>query len=156
MDFKKITLILILFSVFVCTGYASGDFNAHEMLNITESFDKDTNITFEGIDFQIPEGYAKLNEINSDDESFLNLDNEIKLSSYVDEGGNIIVIGVVSSILGVSFDDFNIDNGTEVTINGHEGILEKDDDGYYFYYIEDNTGVIIEVGDKSLIKEVVI
>lgn len=156
MDFKKISLVLIIFFTLICAGYASDDFNVHEMLNITDSFDKDTKITFEGIDFQIPKGFAKLNEISSDEESFINFDNEAKLSTYVDEDGNIILIGIVSSIFGVSLDDFDIKNGTEVTINGHEGILEKEDENYYFYYVEDSKCVIIEVEDKSLIKEVVI
>ena len=110
------------------------------------------NITFEGINFTIPEGFGESGDI----EDFDDLGSYGQTCSYINEFNDEIVITVISDWMGMNVDELYKDGAVESTINGHKGWNYTEDDLYYFGYIQDDKGVIVGTTNETLLSEVIV
>lgn len=110
------------------------------------------NITFEGLNFTIPEGFGEAKDIEDFDE----LGSYGQTCFYVNEMNDEIVITVISDWMGMNVDELYKDGAKESEINGHEGWNYTEDGLYYFGYVQDDKGIIIGTTDPTLFNEVVI
>lgn len=115
-------------------------------------FNNTTEITFEGVDFVIPQGFgqAKANE-NYDD-----LGSEGKTCFYVNEAQGEIIITVISDWMGMSLDELYQNGASKVNINGHEGWHYVKDNLTYFGYLSDEKAIIVGVVNETRLHEVIV
>lgn len=118
-----------------------------------------TNVTVDGIDFNIPSGYEF-------DERFTNLtyamssddfkENNGDVKAYESETGNITIMvsdqkkGKISNLYSAGFDP--------KTVNGHKGAIKyvSNLDEYMFAFAQDGKLAIVYVTDDELLEEIVI
>lgn len=137
-----IAVILLMILMTTCIS-ASENFEYHG---------NSTNITFEGVDFIIPEGFAQ----SKDDENFDGLGSDGKTCFYVNESDGEIQITVISDWMGMNLDELYKDGAEKSTVNGHEGWNYTENDLHYFGYVEDDTGILIGVTNETKLFEIIL
>lgn len=110
------------------------------------------NITFEGVDFTIPEGFGE----SKDNEDFDDLGSEGQTCFYINEYNGEIVITVISDWMGMSMEELYKDGAVESTINGHKGWNYTENGLHYFGYVDDDKGILIGVTNETRLYEVII
>ena len=120
------------------------------MLAGVVSASESDKISFEGLDFNIPDGFNQTNGIKD----YNKLGSEGKTCVY-SKNDTIIEITVIHDWMGLSLDELKKKDSTKATIKGHEGWKYKDDSLICFAFIEDDKGVIIGVSDNKLLSEII-
>lgn len=145
MGFKKLILIFsfLLVGCLIMTQVAASDDVAY--------FPESKNITFEGIDFTIPEGFGE----SKNAEEFDGLGSEGKTSFYISEDRGEIVITVISDWMGMSLDELKTDNAIKASINGHKGWNYTEKGLHYFGYVHDDKGILVGVTNKTRLYEII-
>ena len=138
---KIIPIILLTFLLLAVTSAADVDYS-----NRTE------NITFEGVDFTIPEGFGE----SKSTEEFDDLGSEGQTCFYINEYNGEIVITVISDWMGMSLNELKKDNATKTEINGHEGWNYTENGLHYFGYVHDDKGILVGVTNETRLYEVII
>lgn len=110
------------------------------------------NITFEGVDFAIPEGFGE----SKDSEDFDDLGSEGQTCFYINEAKGEIIITVISDWMGMSLDELEKEGANKVKINGHEGWNYTDDGLHYFGYVHNDKGILVGVTNETRLYEVVL
>lgn len=140
----KHLIFAILFASLIISQVNAGE-------NITYS-NNSTNITFEGVNFTIPQGFGQSKGV----EKFTELGSDGKTTFYINETKDQIVISVISDWMGLSLDDLKKENATKVTINGHKGWNYTQDKLHYFAYVHKDKGILIGVSNQTRLYEVVL
>ena len=138
-----ILLVMLAASLFVLSVSAGDDV---KFSNETE------NITFQGVNFTIPEGFGE----SKDTEDFDDLGSNGQTCFYINEYNGEIVITVISDWMGMSLEELEKENATKVTINGHEGWNYTENGLHYFGYVHDDKGILIGVTNQTRLYEVII
>lgn len=133
-----ILLAFLLFAV-VC---------ADENVNLSEN---STEITFEGVKFTIPQGFAE----SKNSEDFNDLGSEGQTCFYINDENEEIVITVISDWMGMNTDELHKDGAKKFIIKGHEGWSYKEGKLHYFGYVSDDKGILIGSTNRTLLKEVI-
>lgn len=141
----KIMLASIMLLAFLLFGMAS----ASE--NITYS-NESQNITFEGVQFTIPQGFGE----SKDEEDFDDLGSEGQTCFYINEAKGEIVITVISDWMGMSLNELYRDGAHKTTINGHKGWKYTEDGLYYFGYVHNDKGILVGVTNQTRLFEVIL
>lgn len=141
----KLRLFSLIFVVaLVLTNVSAGD----EIIYSNET----ENITFEGMNFTIPEGFGESKDIEDFDE----LGSYGQTCFYVNEENEEIVITVISDWMGMNVDELYKEGAKESKIKGHEGWNYTEDGLYYFGYVQDDKGIIVGTTNQTLLNEVII
>ncbi len=155
---KKILAILGFFVVIagMSTAFA---FDLNDLSNVLLDT-PDDNVTVDGIDFNLPQGFSVVENETVDNEPSDNpyVDYNISSKSLLDNKGNTIYISVSSSDLLVN-EDFAKDaseGGNKTTVNGVDGYEFYEADLYGFTFAKDGKLVIISASDKEFINDVVL
>lgn len=138
-------LIISALLVFLIAGFASAAEDVHYS-NETQ------NITFEGVDFTIPEGFGE----SKDSEDFDDLGSEGQTCFYINEAKGEIIITVISDWMGMSLEELEKEGANKVKINGHEGWNYTDDGLHYFGYVHNDKGILVGVTNETRLYEVVL
>jgi hypothetical protein len=144
MNFKNLIVILscMALACMVMAHVSAGDVHYSE---------ESENITFEGIDFTIPQGFGE----SKDMEDFDDMGSEGKTCFYINEYNGEIVITVFSDWMGMSLEELEKENATKTSINGHKGWNYTENGLHYFAYIKDDKGVLVGVTNETRLLEVV-
>ena len=140
----KAKLISLMFLTFLLLGMASAA--------DVEYSNETRNITFEGVDFAIPEGFGE----SRDDEDFNDLGSNGQTCFYINEWNGEIVITVISDWMGMSLNELYKDGAVKSQINGHEGWNYTEGDMHYFGYVHDDKGILIGVTNETRLYEVIL
>ena len=143
----KLNKIIILISMLIMLCLASNSYAE----NVTYS-NESTNITFEGVDFTIPEGFGQL----KDNEDFNDLGSDGKTCFYINEAKGEIQITVISDWMGMSLEELYKDGATKTKINGHSGWNYTENDLHYFGYVHNDTGILVGVTNETGLFEVIL
>ena len=119
---------------------------------VTANETNTTTITFEGVDFTIPDGFNQ----SKDHEDYNDLGSEGKTCFYVNEANGQIQITVISDWMGISLEELYKDGATKSQINGHEGWNYTEGDLHYFGYVQDDTGILVGVTNETRLFEIII
>lgn len=141
---KRIFVSLVILT-FLLVGMVSADENVNYS-------NESKNITFEGVQFTIPEGFGE----SKDNEDFNDLGSEGQTCFYVNEAKGEIIITVISDWMGMSTDELYREGAVESTVNGHEGWNYTEDGLHYFGYVHDDKGILIGVTNETRLYEVVL
>ena len=141
MTFKMLSVILLTFLIL---GVVSAEGNV-TYSNETE------NITFEGIDFTIPQGFGE----SKDKESFDDLGSEGQTCFYINEANGEIIITVISDWMGMSLDELYREGAVKSTVNGHKGWNYTEGDLNYFAYVHDDKGILVGVTNQTRLYEII-
>ena len=137
-------IILAVLFAFLILGIAGA--SDIEYSNQTE------NITFEGVDFTIPEGFGE----SKDAEDFDDLGSDGQTCFYINEYNGEIVITVISDWMGLSLEELEKENATKTSINGHEGLNYTEGDLHYFGYVHDDKGILVGVTNETRLYEIIV
>lgn len=141
----KAKVISIMLLAFLFLGMASAAEKA-DFSNETK------NITFEGVDFTIPEGFGE----SRADEAFNDLGSNGQTCFYINEWNGEIVITVISDWMGMSLNELYKDGAVKSKINGHEGWNYTENDLHYFGYVHNDKGILIGVTNETRLYEVIL
>ena len=146
MNFKNVILILscLILACLIMTQVSADE-------NVSY-FDVSKNITFEGVDFTIPQGFGE----SKDDEVFDDLGSDGKTTFYINEYKGEIVITVISDWMGMSLEELKKENATKASINGHDGWNYTEDGLNYFAYVHDDKGILVGVTNQTRLYEVIL
>ncbi|MBE6499649.1 MAG: hypothetical protein E7Z80_03745 [Methanobrevibacter thaueri] len=141
----KLKLVSLLFFLMLIIGFVSANDNV--------SYSNESkNITFEDVDFTIPQGFG----ISKDNQDFDKLGSQGKTCFYINEANGEIVITVISDWMGLSLDELYKDGATKTNINGYEGWNYTEDGLHYFAYVNDDKGILVGVTNQTRLFEVVL
>jgi hypothetical protein len=141
----KVKVILLMLLLFLFLGMAC----AAENVNYSN---QTKNITFEGVDFTIPEGFGE----SKADEEFKDLGSNGQTCFYINEWKGEIVITVISDWMGMSLNELYKDGAVKSNINGHEGWNYTENDLHYFGYVQNDRGILIGVTNETRLYEVIL
>ena len=126
------------------------DISMLEALDITP-FGEDTNVTIDGITFNVPKGYGEQKDIAKDDDTYPMGESEVTLSNhqYLNEDGDLLSLQVMfTSDKNITADKLTSEDGmAKKTINGKEGMYSESDGVAMFIYTQD--GKYVQVAAKS-------
>lgn len=145
MNLKRLTLILMI-SLLACLAISL--VSAADIDYSNES----ANITFQGVQFTIPEGFGQ----SRDSEDFDDLGSTGRTCYYINEYNGEIVITVISDWMGMSLEELEKEGAKKTTINGHEGWRYTEDGLNYFGYVHDDKGILIGVTNETRLFEVIL
>lgn len=140
---KKI-IITILFTFLILGIVGAAD-------NVQYS-NETQNITFEGIDFTIPEGFGE----SKDAENYDGLGSEGQTCFYINQANGEIIITVISDWMGMSLEELEKEGATKTRINGHEGWNYTQDNLHYFAYVHDDKGILVGVTNQTRLYEIIL
>lgn len=144
---SKYLLLLGIASILICFSIS------HVFADENVVFSNDpTNITFESVNFSIPQGFGMKGEVKDYD----GMGSEGKTCVYINNDSCMIKLIVITDWMGISLDDFKNENATKDNINGHEGWKYHDKKFEYFGYVENNKGVLVATTNSSKFQEVII
>ena len=155
-------LIIGLAIAFITVGPLSAaeddDVNILSALDITP-FNEDTNVTIDGINFNVPKGYGEQKDLAKDDDKYNLGSEEVTLSNhqYLNEKGDMLNLQVIFiKDKNYTMDSLTPENGSvKKTINGKEGFYSEQDDTAMFMYAQDGKSVQV-VGKKDVVSKVVV
>jgi hypothetical protein len=161
MNLKHFVLIGLMIAVIAVSPLSAADdddISMLEALDITP-FTEDTNVTIDGVDFNIPKGYGEQKDITKDNDTYDLGFGEVTLSNYqyMNEDGMLLNIQVIfAKDKNFTMDALTPDDGsTKKTINDKEGFYTETDGIATFMYAQDGKSVQI-MGDKDIVEKVVI
>lgn len=134
MNFKKLTVFTLLI-LFLISGVSASE------------------ITFKGVDFNIPDGFR---EVDGDESIIPDKGSESDAKFFTNEYGGNISIAVVSDFLGMNLDELKEPGANKTEINGHTGWSYKEGNVYYFSYLCNDKGVIVGAVNETPLGEVII
>ena len=137
MKFSKILLLICL--VFLLSGIVCAGENS-------------TKITFEGVNFNIPDSFNQSGDVSDYDK----LGSEGVRCLYQNGESESIEIIVVHDWMGMSLDDLHVDGAVKGVINSHEGWKYSQNGLYYFSYVDDDSGIIVGSQNQTLISEIIV
>ncbi len=140
---------IFLFLIFVLSCFVVSQVSAEKDISY---LDNTTNITFEGVNFTIPQGFGEL----KDDEDFNDLGSDGQTCFYINEAKGEIQITVISDWMGMNLDELYKDGAKKSTVNGHKGWNYTEDDLHYFAYVENDTGILVGVTNETRLFEVIL
>ena len=142
---KYIFIILVAFAVcaFILSVSAAD--------NVTFSNETE-NITFEGVNFSIPQGFGE----SKDSEDFDDLGSDGQTCFYINEYNGEIVITVISDWMGMSLEELEKENSTKSQVNGHEGWNYTENGLHYFGYVHDDKGILVGVTNETRLYEIIV
>jgi hypothetical protein len=146
MDFKK---FLIIFSLLVLSCMIIAQVSAEGNVDYSNESE---NITFEGVNFTIPEGFGQSKE----NQDYDDLGSNGQTCFYINEANGEIVITVISDWMGMNVDELYKDGATKAEVNGHEGWNYTDGDLHYFGYVHDDKGILVGATNQTRLFEVII
>ena len=122
-------------------------------------FDADTNVTIDGIDFNVPKGYGEQKDITKDNDSYDLGFGEVTLSNYqyINEDGDLLNIQVMS-VKDKNFTDDQItpeEGEVKKTINGKEGFYSETDGVAMFRYAQDGKSITV-TGVSDVVSNVIL
>lgn len=138
-----IITLLLIFMGLVMSGIGAAD---------VDYSNQSENITFQGVNFTIPEGFGQ----SKDNQDFDDLGSSGQTCFYINEFNGEIVITVISDWMGMSLEELEKENATKTTINGHEGWKYKENDLHYFGYVHDDKGILVGVTNETRLFEVIL
>jgi hypothetical protein len=146
MELKNLAIVfmILIFAGFILSQAAASD-------NVKYS-NESKNITFEGVEFTIPQGFGE----SKSDEDFDDLGSDGQTCFYINEANGEIVITVISDWMGMSLDELYKDGAVKSTINGHKGWNYTDGNLHYFGYVHDDKGILIGVTNETRLYEVIL
>lgn len=154
-------LIIGLAIAFIAVGplsAADDDVNILSALDITP-FNEDTNVTIDGINFNVPKGYGEQKDLAKDDDKYNLGSEEVTLSNhqYLNEKGDMLNLQVIFiKDKNYTMDSLTPENGAvKKTINGKEGFYYEQDDVATFMYAQDGKSVQV-TGKKDVVSKVVV
>ena len=156
--FLIIGLAIAIIAVGPLSAVDDDDVSMLSALDITP-FNDDTNVTIDGINFNVPKGYGEQKDIAKDDDKY-NLGNEeITLSNhqYLNKDGDMLSLQVISiKDKNYTSDSLTPEDGTvKKTINGKEGFYSEQDGIAMFMYAHDGKSVQV-TGDKDIVSKVIV
>jgi len=143
----KLDKIIILLSMLVVIFTISQTYA--ENINYLENA---TNITFEGMNFTIPEGFGQLKQ----DEDFNELGSDGKTCFYINEAQGEIQITVISDWMGMTLQELYKEGATKTHINGHKGWNYTENGLHYFSYVHNDAGILIGVTNETRLFEIIL
>lgn len=137
---------------------ADEDYGILDALDITP-FDEETNVTIDGIDFNVPKGYGEQKDITKDNDSYDLGFGEVRLSNYqyMNEDGDLLNIQVMS-VKDKNFTNDLLtpeDGEVKKTINGKEGFYSENDGVAMFRYAQDGKSILV-AGESDVVSNVII
>ena len=160
MNFKYLLIIGLAIVIIAVSPLAAADDDDVSMLDALDivAFTEDTNVTIDGINFNVPKGFGEQKDIRRDDDVYTLGNEEVTLSNYqyLNEDGDFLNLQVISmKDKNVSMDSLTPDDGAvKKTINGKEGFYTESDDMAIFMYAQDGKSVQVS-GDKDIISQIV-
>ncbi len=148
--FLVVGLVIGIIALSPLSAADDEDISMLEALDITP-FDEDTNVTIDGITFNVPKGYGEQKDIAKDDDTYPLGESEVTLSNYqyMNEDGDMLSLQVMfTSDKNFTVDKLPSEEGmAKKTINGKEGMYSESDGVAMFVYTQD--GKYIQVAAKS-------
>ena len=142
MKAKHVALMILAVMLFLMISQISAQ-------NITY-FNNTTEITFEDVNFKIPEGFG----VSMAPEDYDELGSHGKTVVYANEAGEEISITVIYDWMGMSLDELYADGANKTAINGYEGWNYTDGNFTCFGYVSEDKGIIISSNNQTRIGEV--
>ena len=115
-------------------------------------YDNNTTITFEEIEFTIPEGFGEYKS----HEDYDDLGSEGKTCFYINEAQGKIIITVISDWMGMSLDELKQPDAVKSKVNGYSGWNYTKDDLHHFAFIKEDKGVIVAVTNETRLAQVIV
>lgn len=117
------------------------------------------NTNVGGINFNIPNGFTE--DTTYGDNGVIEPDGVISYTrGYYDSSMHIIHISVCiyDGWKTITVDDIINDTQTKETINGHEGLVERDPDNglYHFSYFDGDVLCTVSVEDENLFEQIIV
>ena len=141
---KSKYLFLILIALFLIAAVSASE-------EIKYS-DESKNISVEGINFAVPEGFGQSKDLGD----FAVLESYGPTCLYTNESGDKIVITVVSNLIGINIDEIYHGGAVESTINGHDGWKYTQDGMHFFGYLHNGKGVLVGCTDEKRLPEIIL
>lgn len=145
MKTDKLIILMAMLAIICLASHAYAENNIDYSNN-------STNITFEGVQFTIPEGFGQL----KDHEDYNDLGSDGSTCFYMNEAKGEIQITVISDWMGMSLDELYKDGATKTHINGHKGWNYTEDGLHYFAYVHNDTGILVGVTNETRLFEVIL
>ena len=145
MKTDKLIILLAMLAIICLASHAYAENNIDYSNN-------STNITFEGVEFTIPEGFGQL----KDHEDNNDLGSDGSTCFYMNEAKGEIQITVISDWMGMSLDELYKDGATKTHINGHKGWNYTEDGLHYFAYVHNDNGILVGVTNETRLFEVIL
>lgn len=157
-NFLVMGLVIAIMTLAPLSAADDDDIGMLDALDITP-FDADTNVTIDGINFNVPKGYGEQKDIAKDDDTYSLGNSEVTLSNhqYLSEDGKLLSLQVIfTSDKNFTADKLPSEDGmVKKTINGKEGMYSESDGVAMFVYTQD--GKYIQVAaDKDVISNVIV
>ena len=156
--FLIIGLAIAIIAVGPLSAADDDDVSILSALDITP-VNEDTNVTIDGIDFNIPKGYGEQKDIAKDDDKYNLGSEEITLSNhqYINEDGDLLNLQVVFiKDKNYTMDSLTPDDGAvKKTINGKDGFYSEQDGIAMFMYAQDGKSVQV-TGKEDVVSKVIV
>lgn len=151
-------LVIAIMTLAPLSAADDDDIGMLEALDITP-FDADTNVTIDGINFNVPKGYGEQKDIAKDDDTYSLGNSEVTLSNhqYLSEDGKLLSLQVMfTGDKNFTADKLPSEDGmVKKTINGKEGMYSESDGVAMFVYTQDGKYVQV-AADKDVISNVIV
>ena len=160
MNFKHLLIIGFAIAI-ISIGFVSAaddDVSILSALDITP-FSKDTTVTIDGIDFNVPKGYGEQEDIRKENDTLSVGNMEVTLSNYqyLNEDGDLLNLQVIfAKDKNFTTESLNPDEDgfAKKTINDTEGFYSESDGVATFLYAQDGKSVQI-TGNSDVISKVI-
>ena len=157
-NFLVMGLVIAIMTLAPLSAADDDDIGMLDALDITP-FDADTNVTIDGINFNVPKGYGEQKDIAKDDDTYSLGNSEVTLSNhqYLSEDGKLLSLQVIfTSDKNFTADKLPSEDGmVKKTINGKEGMYSESDGVAMFVYTQDGKYVQV-AADKDVISNVIV
>lgn len=157
-NFLVMGLVIAIMTLAPLSAADDDDIGMLDALDITP-FDADTNVTIDGINFNVPKGYGEQKDIAKDDDTYSLGNSEVTLSNhqYLSEDGKLLSLQVMfTGDKNFTADKLPSEDGmVKKTINGKEGMYSESDGVAMFVYTQDGKYVQV-AADKDVISNVIV
>ena len=156
--FLIIGLAIAIVAVAPLSAADDDDVSILSALDITP-FNEDTNVTIDGINFNVPKGYGEQKDLAKDDDKYNLGSEEITLSNhqYLNEDGDMLSLQVVFiKDKNFTMDSLSPEDGAvKKTINGKDGFYSEQDGIAMFMYAQDGKSVQV-TGKEYVVSKVIV
>ena len=156
--FLIIGLAIAIVAVAPLSAADDDDVSILSALDITP-FNEDTNVTIDGINFNVPKGYGEQKDLAKDDDKYNLGSEEITLSNhqYLNEDGDMLSLQVVFiKDKNFTMDSLSPEDGAvKKTINGKDGFYSEQDGIAMFMYAQDGKSVQV-TGKEDVVSKVIV
>ncbi|WP_405298130.1 hypothetical protein [Methanobrevibacter sp.] len=156
--FLIIGLAIAIVAVAPLSAVDDDDVSILTALDITP-FNEDTNVTIDGINFNVPKGYGEQKDLTKDDDKYNLGSEEITLSNhqYMNKDGDLLNLQVIFiKDKNYTMDSLTPDDGAvKKTINGKDGFYSEQDGIAMFMYAQDGKSVQV-TGKADVVSKVIV